>query len=277
MHSFFVLLLASAVGQASAGYQTCNGRVVGDDVSRCPDGSIPLYRVGSPAAYQGTAPPKQRDPPSRESSFSRRALSPANSTPVNGVALQSCRQLSCSLGTGLQPGFETIEISGQQPSLAGRSMFLFIIAPDHTVIERKTGVFVDGHFTDSIQTRGLADGSYLFDYYQTSARGIPLASGSFTVSRRADQPALATNNRDFIGTWYGTAQTVGTIVIKPNGTYDYNGNPGGEYKILGGSRIKFAGSLSAWGNGLATLDDKGNLEFSWTNRSGAKQWFSFAK
>lgn len=78
-----------------------------------------------------------------------------------------------------------------------------------------------------------------------------------------------------MGTWHGVASTVGTIVCKADGTYAYNGTPGGRYQITK-TGIDFSGSLAAWGGGHATLQG-GNLEFSWVNPGGGANWFAFAK
>lgn len=79
----------------------------------------------------------------------------------------------------------------------------------------------------------------------------------------------------FVGTWYGTAATVGTIAVEADGSYEFDGHPGGHWKA-GGNQIVFDGNLTAWGGGKATLNG-GNLAFSWRTPSGFHQWFTFAR
>ena len=148
---------------------------------------------------------------------------------------------------------------------------------------RKVGVFSDGKLTASIPAHRLDAGSYLFTFTPANAgfKEQVIARGEFSVIReQAPAPEKKPSSgaavpADVVGTWYGTAQTVGTIELRPDKTYSYGGRPAGTYRVEG-NRLYFTGSLSAWDNGRATLTN-GNLEFYWTNAQGWKQWFSFAK
>lgn len=135
---------------------------------------------------------------------------------------------------------------------------------------------------------GLTSGQYKLDFAydgeRVSSIKIEPAEGDFKPYAASSAPTPAPEsgnasavggNSDVVGTWHGTARTVGTIVIRADGTYSYNGNPGGRWKASG-NQIVFDGSLAAWGGGRATLKG-GNLEFSWKSAEGWKQWFSFAR
>jgi hypothetical protein len=135
---------------------------------------------------------------------------------------------------------------------------------------------------------GLTVGQYKLDFsYQgerVSSIKIEPADGDFkpyaassgsASPRKGGNASAGGGKSDVVGTWYGTATTVGTIVIRADGTYDYNGSAGGRWKTSGNT-IVFDGSLAAWGGGRATLKG-GNLEFSWKSPEGWNQWFSFAR
>ncbi|HEY9899797.1 MAG TPA: hypothetical protein V6D00_11495 [Pantanalinema sp.] len=119
----------------------------------------------------------------------------------------------------------------------------------------------------------------IFSYAGDQVSGIkidPVNDGFAPYSGKGSAAAQATVGRSaFVGLWYGTASTVGTIDIRPDGTYVYNGNGNGTYAV-NGNIITFTGPLSAWDGGRATLDG-GNLVFYWRNKNGSKNWFTFAK
>ena len=68
---------------------------------------------------------------------------------------------------------------------------------------------------------------------------------------------------------------VGQIELATNGSYTYNGSPGGRWRV-DGDRVVFDGVLAAWNQGVATLKD-GVLEFYWTNADGSRNWFVFQR
>jgi hypothetical protein len=83
------------------------------------------------------------------------------------------------------------------------------------------------------------------------------------------------SSNSFIGSWYGIAQTTGLIVIKANGTYEYQGSNCGTYTVSG-NNIVFKGCLASWNNGKASLDN-GSLVFYWQNSNGSYNYFTFGK
>ncbi|OPZ82655.1 MAG: hypothetical protein BWY76_02649 [bacterium ADurb.Bin429] len=129
--------------------------------------------------------------------------------------------------------------------------------------------------------------TFLFNGDAVSAIKIDPAKGTFippgTVrpdpSPAKPDPKPAGGKGDaakFIGTWHGTAQTVGTLVVRADGTYGYNGTEKAGTYTVKGNEIFFTGVLKPWDNGRATLT-KGNLEFYWKNPDGSINWFSFAQ
>jgi len=91
------LLATSGVRRSWAGYPTCAGKPVEDDLLRCPDGTIPSYSYGNrPLDTTGTQKPKQLD----------RHFTGIWHTDVPGVSfrypfdIQGASYLSSDIGTG---------------------------------------------------------------------------------------------------------------------------------------------------------------------------------
>jgi hypothetical protein len=118
---------------------------------------------------------------------------------------------------------------------------------------------------------------FSLDRGQVSEIDIEPAFGPFRpLSGGGRETGPAISRAALVGTWHGVATTVGTLVLRADGTYLYGGRTRGRY-TLAGRTIKFTGPLVAWNQGRATLDKYGILTFAWTTGSGAKQLFVFAK
>lgn len=94
---------------------------------------------------------------------------------------------------------------------------------------------------------------------------------------RDTQPAAQPAAGDAPGTYYcqtavyGAVQSAGQIELRPDGRYLFNAQPGGRYR-LGGGTVSFDGTLQAWDGGRAAYDGS-SLEFSWKNAEGWDQWY----
>ena len=194
--------------------------------------------------------------------------------------------LTCSVAEGLQEGQAAVTAEGRFRRYAGKEVSLHLLKFEgrgkaKEIRSENVGVLPDGKLRTGIPARTLDAGKYVFTFTPANAgfKEHSIAKGEFIVIR--EQAPASENSSSgaipasLVGTWYGTAQTVGTIEMRPDGTYSYGGRPAGTYRA-NGNHIIFTGSLSAWDNGRATLTN-GNLEFYWTNAQGWKQWFSFAK
>jgi hypothetical protein len=195
--------------------------------------------------------------------------------------------LTCSV-EGLQEGRTAVTAAGRFRRYAGKEVSLHLLKFEgrgrgkaKEIRSENVGVLLDGKLRASIPASALDAGKYVFTFTPANAgfKEQRIAKGEFIVvwvqapaSGKSSSGAIPAS---LVGTWYGTAKTVGTIEMRPDGTYSYGGRPAGTYRA-DGNHIIFTGSLSAWDNGRATLTN-GNLEFYWTNAQGWKQWFSFAK
>ncbi len=209
-----------------------------------------------------------------------------------------CRQVTCVAIEGWQEGLTTLEISGKGfQRWTGQALVFTVfrhVAKERgqPVLERKVGVFSDGHLTASIPVFRLPDDVYDFTFHTVADSSHFMAMGTFTkitgqsqASERTDQSRTqdrepSSSNPggpvgDLAGIWHGISTTVGELRIKPDGAYVLNGTSSGHVKRNGNSMV-FDGPLTAWDNGRATLN-RGVIEFYWTTSSGAKNWFTFAK
>ena len=71
------------------------------------------------------------------------------------------------------------------------------------------------------------------------------------------------------------AQAPGSIELRGDGSYKFNGQPGGRYR-RSADQIVFDGALSSWNKGRAQLKDD-VLAFKWKNAEGFNNWFVFQK
>ncbi len=129
------------------------------------------------------------------------------------------------------------------------------------------------HTDGQVQLTMKPDGKSFSGKWKFNESGVWAAStfeGTRTSSSTVIPDRAAINAKVLVGVWHGVAQTVGTLELKADGTYIYNGNPGGKWKVTHDG-ADFFGNLAAWGGGHATLKN-GNLEFTW-----GQNWFSFAK
>lgn len=246
------------------------------------------YQAPSVEEYQGARPSQPDAAPLRETMKSA-AKSP--SLPVN---LLGSRNVQCETREGIMPGLTTVEISGDFPARAGEGLLLTVIDLQSKKIteSRKVGIETSGRLQTDIAIYKYAAAPYGFVITPANDPKTILASGKFSIGNVVENkkdrgtskaaPERSTGSRaatpsasSVAGTWYGTASTVGTIVLKADGTYEYGGGNGGRYALESGG-IKFTGRLAAWNDGHATLKN-GNLEFTWTTVEGWHQWFSFAR
>ncbi len=129
------------------------------------------------------------------------------------------------------------------------------------------------HTDGQVQLTMKPDGKSFSGRWKFNESGVWAAStleGIKTSSSTVIPERAAANAKLLVGVWHGVAQTVGTLELKADGTYIYNGNPGGKWKVTHDG-ADFSGNLQAWGGGHATLKN-GNLEFTW-----GQNWFAFAK
>ena len=251
-------------------------------------GEIDVYRAPAVEEYKGAGPDKPVSGPVRE-----KPKTPPGKVST-GVTIIGCKNVRCDTREGIMPGLTTVEIEGGFPSRAGDGLLLriFDTQTKKVIDSRKVGIEASGKLLATIPAYRYPAATYGFVFTPANDLKHVLASGRLSTSRTEDR---GTNNRhttgspdrsfagqggapsaaSVVGTWYGTASTVGTIVLRPDGTYEYGGNAGGSYTLENGG-IAFTGKLAAWNNGHATLKN-GNLEFTWTTAEGWHQWFSFAK
>lgn len=195
------------------------------------------------------------------------------------VSRLECERVTCKASPGMQPGLTTVEMEGRGfREWGGRGVRMRVVRDDRTLVDdRKLGVMSDGHFAASIPAYRYPDGNYLVIFTPVGEDRNVIAGGRYTKqtpetnappqSRGAASAALA-------GIWRGINGTAGELDIRPNGSYTFNGAPG-RYTHNGGD-VVFSGPLSAWNDGRATVN-RDVIEFYWTTRSGAKQWFTFEK
>ncbi len=254
-----------------AGYQTCNGRVVADSVSRCPDGSIPIYQSGSPPSSV----------PSPSPSGESRRLVPVAGETAHRIGL-SCRNLRCETREGMQAGLATLEITGQQPDRAGSSLNMVIgdLASEREIERRKVGVFSDGHYTASVALYRLPPGDYGVGFTAPGDDRNFLGVAHFTLGGTKPapdpRPAPPSTNEGLLGEWYGS-NVAGSFTLRANGSYDSPNGASGRWHAEGRDVVFVSGPLTAWNQGRATLSGNGALEFYWTTPQGAKQYFAFVK
>jgi hypothetical protein len=204
---------------------------------------------------------------------------------TKGARIEACERVTCEVSPGITPGMPSIGLvaKGLQQMVGQRVVIRIEHAEGRSGDIPRNGrgglVASDGTVRLSIAAHLMEPGRYRFTLRPEGA-GASVASGRFVVttgqSAQAEggsgsTPAAA----DLVGTWYGTATTVGQIEMKADGTYVFGGRPGGRYQAAPGG-VRFTGALEAWNGGNATLKG-GNLEFTWKNAEGAHQWFSFAR
>ena len=222
---------------------------------------------------------------------------------TKGARIEACERVTCEVSPGITPGMPSIGLvaKGLQQMVGQR----VVIRIEHD--EGRSGdiprngrgglVASDGTVRLSIAAHLMEPGRYRFTLRPEGA-GASVASGRFVVTTGQSAQAGAAQSTakaapgkgpkpaeggsgstpaaaDLVGTWYGTATTVGQIEMKADGTYVFGGRPGGRYQAAPGG-VRFTGALEAWNGGNATLKG-GNLEFTWKNAEGAHQWFSFAR
>lgn len=106
-----------------------------------------------------------------------------------------CHVVSCVASKGMQEGLGTLEVSGKgfQQS-AGRSLVFTVsrhsaTGKDEPVLERKVGVFSDGHLTASIPAYQLSDGVYNFTFRTGADSTYFLVTGTFQRTTGPDGPS----------------------------------------------------------------------------------------
>jgi hypothetical protein len=224
---------------------------------------------------------------------------------TKGARIEACERVTCEVSPGITPGMPSIGLvaKGMQ-QLVGQRVVIHIehaegrsgdiprngsgglVASDGTVrLSIAAHLMEPGRYRFTLRPEGagasLASGRFIVTTGQSAQGGAASAqSSSKTPPAKGPKPAEGGNGStpaaaDLVGTWYGTATTVGQIEMKADGTYVFGGRPGGRYQAAPGG-VRFTGALEAWNGGNATLKG-GNLEFTWKNAEGAYQWFSFAR
>ena len=109
----------------------------------------------------------------------------------------------------------------------------------------------------------------------TNIKISPVEGDFKPIGAQKAAPAPAAQGKDaVVGTWHCMA-LASRIDAKADGSYDYNGRPGGRW-TLEGHEVVFDGSLKPWGGGRAQLG-KNVLEFKWKANDGAQQYFVFLR
>ena len=192
--------------------------------------------------------------------------------------------VSCSVAVtaGFMAGQATLDFSARAPALAGSGFSVQVFDGSGAVVQQRFGgVMSSGALTALIASAqllapgqyryvvsGIAEGRFRIVSAQDAGSGNPTVASAAAAASSADAAGLA-------GVWYGIASTVGQIELATNGSYTYNGSPGGRWRV-DGDRVVFDGVLAAWNQGVATLKD-GVLEFYWTNADGSRNWFVFQR
>jgi hypothetical protein len=190
-----------------------------------------------------------------------------------------CKNATCSVGQGYQPGLSTVEVAGALPAYAGYSVRLIIARKSGSSVavvdERTLGIFSDGHFTASIPAYNYIDGTYAFAIVPKQSKDV-LAAGVFVKGDAEPNSVVPKHSAStaLTGEWLGIAGTYGRLRMYSNGTYLFN-ELGGHYETSG-NFIVFSGPLAVWNRGRATIGN-GTIEFYWTTPEGAKQYFVFEK
>lgn len=201
-----------------------------------------------------------------------------------------CERVRCTTAEGIMPRrLTTVEITGEGATPGGRlQLMVSDVRQQAAILDRSFGVFAAGNFSASIPAYRLDDGRYSFVI--TANRGSIVGSGSFSVSSLdgADSresasgksragPLKKVSPLQVTGTWHGINGTVATVELRGNGTYLWSGSNAGSWQ-RNGDEIVFTGSLAAWNQGRGKLNSTADLlEFYWTNREGAKQYFVLQK
>ena len=294
---------------AQAGHQTCGNKTVGPDVSRCPDGSIPVYAAdaiesgASDASQQGPngnspqdaqrssshhdAPPtpprgsslrRLEDLPEVDTTGFVTGLDAYHETP--GVVIGKCSLRQCEVAHGMQTGQVDLTFAGDFEPIGGQTIFGVIIDTRHHIRDKRlVGIDASGHLSVGIPVGQLPAGLYEALFLTREQHAKPFARAIFKVSRgSSSSPARNQPKQQSIGVvgdWIGINGTAGKLTLRPDGKYEFNGVPGGSYS-LSAAGVHFTGNLAAWNHGNATV--KGDtMEFTWTNAQGASQWMVFAR
>ena len=193
--------------------------------------------------------------------------------------------VSCSVAVtpGFMAGQATLDFTALAPALAGTGFSVDVFDGSGAVVQQRSGgVMSNGGLTALIASAQLLPpGTYRYVVSGIAEGRFRVVSGQVTGTAEAPATAAAGAASDasgggaLAGIWYGIASTVGQIELAANGSYRYNGSPGGHWRQEG-DRVIFDGALSAWNQGVATLKE-GVLEFYWTNAEGFNNWFVFQR
>ncbi|MBU6365803.1 MAG: hypothetical protein KJT01_06290 [Gemmatimonadetes bacterium] len=105
------------------------------------------------------------------------------------------------------------------------------------------------------------------------APAATVAGGPATPgSRAAGNPMSAPTA--MAGRWYGV-NVANQLTLTADGRYTTGAGGSGSWRQRGDT-VQFSGPLTAWNGGTAVLS-RGALEFHWTNREGAVQYFAFVR
>jgi hypothetical protein len=193
--------------------------------------------------------------------------------------------VSCSVAVtpGFMAGQASLDFSAEAPALAGTGFSVEVFDGTGALVQQRSGgVMSNGSLTALIASAQLlAPGTYRYVISGIAEGRFRVVSGEVPENQEdaeetgAGASAPAPAAAGLAGIWYGIASTVGQIELAADGSYRYNGSPGGHWRQQG-NRVVFDGALSAWNGGVASLND-GVLEFRWTNAEGFNNWFVFQR
>lgn len=201
------------------------------------------------------------------------------------IAALRCEGVRCTTAEGIMPRrLTTVEITGAGAAPgAGLQLQVSNSRSRDVVLERGFGAFAAGNFTASIPAYRFEDGQYRF--VVSTSNGSIVGSGSFSIAaasamsagKPATKPPEKSPRSSLLGNWYGINGTVATVELRGNGSYLWAGSNAGTWRREG-NEIVFTGTLAAWNSGRGKLNQTADvLEFYWTNREGAKQYFVLQK
>jgi len=183
---------------------------------------------------------------------------------------------SVSVTPGFMAGQVTLDFRGRAPARAATRTNVRVYDRSGTVVTATTAGFLASGDVSVLLANGqrLAPGAYRYEIEGVAQGNFEVLTGAANSRPVANpiSPALAAS---LVGTWYGIAGTPGSIELRGDGSYKFNGKPGGRYR-RSADQIVFVGALASWNKGRAQL--KGDvLEFKWKNAEGFNNWFVFQK
>ena len=183
---------------------------------------------------------------------------------------------SVSVTPGVMAGQVTLDFRGRAPARAATRTNVRVYDRSGTVVTASTVGFLASGDISVLLANGqsLAPGAYRYLIEGVAQGNFEVLTGA-TASRPAAKPIIPAVAAALVGTWYGIAGTPGSIELRGDGSYKFNGKTGGRYRRIA-DEVVFDGALAAWNKGRAQLKD-GVLEFKWKNADGFDNWFVFQR